>query len=248
MAGEARIVSRSSELNRRWSRIWRWSLVASVGFHLLMLILFRTEIFLPVIETSAAGPDAGDTRAAAGGGMEAIAMQIQQPPPAPQPEPVVVPPVPTPTPTITPIPDPPVDTVRPVTPPSQTTGTGTGQTQQQAGGGTGSAAGPGTATGTGRGGGGDSETGAGRIIAPSPRGLILPPSDRPRSVRGKSITVYVFVNERGTVVSDSTRLDPSSGDGGFDRRLKQQASEWRFRAGSRGGSPIATWVQYVLTF
>jgi protein TonB len=243
------IVSRSSELNRRWTRAWRWSLIASVLFHLLMLVLFRTQVFLPVVETSAAGPDAGDTRAAAGGGMEAIALQVMEPPPAPQPEPVVVPPVPTPTPTPTPDP-PPVDTVRPTTPPAPpTTGTGTGQTQQTAaGGGTGNASGPGTATGTGRGGGGDSETGTGRIIAPSPRGLILPPSDRPRSVRGKSITVYVFVNERGTVVSDSTRLNPSSGDGGFDKRLKEQASEWRFRPGSRGGEPIATWFQYVMTF
>jgi outer membrane biosynthesis protein TonB len=182
--------------------------------------------------------------------MEAIALQVMQPPPAPQPEPVIVPPVPTPTPTPTPEPPPP-DTVRPPTPPtppSQQTGTGTGTTQQTAGGGTGTAAGPGTATGTGRGGGGDSETGTGRIVAPSPRGLILPPSDRPRSVRGKSITVYVFVSERGTVVSDSTRLDPSSGDNGFDKRLKQQASEWRFRPGTRGGEAIATWFQYVMTF
>ncbi|MGH7477473.1 MAG: energy transducer TonB, partial [Longimicrobiales bacterium] len=102
-------------------------------------------------------------------------------------------------------------------------------------------------SGTGAGAGGTEaegrETG---VIPPTPRGLILPPSDRPRSVRGKEVTVWVFVSAQGRVTPDSTRLIPSSGDRGFDQRLRQLASEWVFTPARRGGSAVAEWFSYVL--
>jgi outer membrane biosynthesis protein TonB len=115
-----------------------------------------------------------------------------------------------------------------------------------AGEGRGPATGPGTATGTGSGSGGTGEEGTSRVTAPSPRGLILPPSDRPASVRGKTVNVYVFVTPRGTVMPDSTRLVPGSGDARFDTRLRRQASEWVFNPARRDGQPVAEWFQYTI--
>jgi hypothetical protein len=106
---------------------------------------------------------------------------------------------------------------------------------------------PGTETGTGRGDGGTGESGLNRIAPPSPRGLILPPSDRPSKVRGKTISVYVFVTDRGMVVGDSTRLNPGSGDSKFDTRLKRQAAEWVFHPAQRDGRAIAGWFEYTIT-
>jgi outer membrane biosynthesis protein TonB len=230
--------SRSQEHWRRWDRTFRWSLVLAALLHVLVVWLFRESHPVPEVEFAAAGEDAGDPEAAAGGGMELITIREVQPPTE---EPQVVP--------VEPIPEPqPVPTViepprEPIQAPSRNTDPGT-----TAGQGRGQDTGPGTDTGTGRGAGGTSDSGTGDVSAPTPRGLILPPSDRPSSVRGKTITVYVFVNVRGTVVGDSTRLDPSTGDRRFDNRLKEQAAEWRFRPATRDGQPVASWFPYTITF
>jgi hypothetical protein len=65
-------------------------------------------------------------------------------------------------------------------------------------------------------------------------------------VRGREVDVWVFVTVRGQVVSDSTRLDPTSGDGKFDDRLKKQAAEWVFEPAKRGGKPVAEWFRYTI--
>lgn len=230
--------SRSQQLWRRWDRTFRWSLVASVLLHVLVLLLFRETHPVPELEFSAAGEDAGDPVAAAGGGMEVIALQIEQT--APQPEPIVEP-----------IPEPDVE-IEPVViePPQEPTPPAAGSDAQSdaTGDGRGQDAGPGTQTGTGSGDAGTSESGTGDAVAPTPRGLILPPSDRPASVRGQTVTVYVFVDPRGAVVRDSTRLNPSTGDRGFDNRLRQQAAEWKFRPAMRAGQAIAAWFPYTITF
>ncbi|HUF51726.1 MAG TPA: energy transducer TonB [Longimicrobiales bacterium] len=230
--------SRNSELESRWDRIWRWSIVASVIFHLLLFLLFRSDVLIPETHESAAGDNAGDPRAAAGGGMEAISFTLEVPPPVPAP--IEKPPEPVP------VPDAERPQVEPVEETRQPAPT-TGQTRP-AGPGTGQQVGPGTDTGTGRGAAGTGDTGESRVTAPSPRGLILAPSDRPSRVRGKSVTVYVFVTQQGRVVADSTRLNPGSGDAKFDTRLKQQAADWRYRPATRGGTPIAAWFQYTMTF
>src|SRR5690606_11658448 len=120
--------------------------------------------------------------------------------------------------------------------------------QDNAGEGRGQEAGPGTETGTGRGDGGTAEEGLNRVIAPSPRGMILPPSDRPGRGKGMTVTVYVVVAATGTVVPDSTRIAPTTGDSRFDRRLRDDAAQWKFRPGTRGGTPIAAWFPYTITF
>jgi outer membrane biosynthesis protein TonB len=231
--------SRSQAHWRRWDRIFRRSLVASVLLHALLVWLFRESHPVPQVEFGAAGPEADDDRAAAGGGMELITLVEARPPAEPEPEPVPVEPVPVPVEVPREVPPPPEEPVR-------ASSQSTGQTAS-AGEGRGRDAGPGTERGTGAGDGGSAESGRG-VSAPVPRGLILPPSDRPNSVRGKTVTVYVFVDVRGGVVRDSTRLDPSTGDSRFDNRLKQQAGEWRFRPATQAGEPIASWFPYTITF
>lgn len=232
-------VSKAEEHDHKWKRAWRGAMIASLILHVIVVLLFRQARPLPFVPQAAAGERTGDPNAAAGGGMQTIAFEIAVPKPEPTPEEEVVPPEPEPTPE--PVPEPPPEE-KPASQPAQSTG------QQNAPGeGRGRDQGPGTETGTGTGDGGTSEEGLYRLTAPSPRGLILPPTDRPSKMRGKTVTVYVFVNERGRVVSDSTRLAPPTGDNRFDNRLKQQAAEWVFRPGTRGGTPIATWFPYTIT-
>jgi TonB family protein len=223
-------------LRRRWDRSMRWSLLVSLLLHVLLLLVFRQAPVIPDVPTSAAG-DQDDDRAAAGGGMEVIAYTIMQPPPAPE-EAII--PIPVPVPTVQPQPE----VVRPPTP--QAPAPTPGQTAS-AGEGRGDDTGPGTETGTGQGSGGTGEEGDSRVIAPTPRGLILPPS-RPAGVSARTIDVYVFVTERGRVVSDSTRIVPSSGDRGYDNRLRRQAAEWVFNPARRNGQAIAEWFKYTIEF
>jgi outer membrane biosynthesis protein TonB len=227
---------RWDELRRRWDRSLRAALLVSVILHVLLVLLFRQSLVIPNVPQSAAGPDNQDDRAAAGGGVEIVALRMIQPPPAPE-EAII--PIPVPVPTEIPQPQP----ERPPSPPASPTPIGEAPS---AGEGRGQAQGPGTETGTGAGSGGTGEEGTSRVTAPTPRGLILPPSDRPARVRGNTVTVYVFVSDRGTVMSDSTRIAPSSGDRGFDNLLRRQAADWVFNPARRDGRPVAEWFQYVI--
>lgn len=232
--------------DRRDRRTWRGALVASIVLHVLLFLIFRSEILIPPSPFAAAGPRSGDARAAAGGGSQIIALTIQQE--QVQPEPEISEPVPVPVPT--PVPEPEIRPVVEEPPRPQVQAVTRLATSREgtagAGEGRGERTGEGIESGTGRGDGGTAEAGLFRVVPPSPRGLILPPSDRPGAVRGKEIDVWVFVTARGAVVPDSTRLAPASGDRRFDDRLKKQASEWVFEPARRGGQPIAEWFRYTL--
>lgn len=235
---EAGMSRRNDELNRRWQRSWSGALLGSVVLHIIVLLLFRSALPLPTVPTSAAGPRMGDPSAAEGGGLEVISMSIATPPP--QPAPIPEPPTPIP------VPDAqvPVEVEeRPATAP--TPGTGTDPSAAPAGG-QGDRLGPGIEGGTGQGDGGDAAEGLYKVTPPTPRGLILPPSDRPGKVRGREVVVYVFVSDRGRVISDSTRLAPTSGDAKFDDRLRRQAAEWVFSPARKSGVPIAEWFKYTI--
>jgi hypothetical protein len=117
-------------------------------------------------------------------------------------------------------------------------GSGTGT-----GGGNGSGTGTGNGSGTGPGSGGGDGTG-GR--APSPLMLLLPPQ-APRSLRGKSVTVQLTVDDRGVV--RQVALDPKTGDDSFDKLLHKTALEWRFRPGTDGsGRAVARMFEIVFSF
>jgi hypothetical protein len=191
---------------------------------------------LPRSPFAAAGPRSGDPRAAAGGGTSVIAFQVPQPPKIAAP--VQTEPLPIPR------PDPPV-----IDPKPQLATTAAQQNIDvvaAVGQGAGNRTGQGMEGGTGRGDGGNAAEGRFRLVPPSPRGLILPPSDRPGRVRGKEVDVWVFVDDRGQVISDSTRIDPSTGDRKFDERLKQQAAEWVFEPARKGGRAVAEWFRYTI--
>lgn len=228
--------SRTRELRRRYARALRIGLVLSLLAHVVLVLIWR-GVRLPPSPFSAAGPANGDTRAAAGGGMQVVQLAVTAPSaPTRPPEPVRVPdavaePEPEPVPEVQPS-----VAAAPVNVGTAAGVLGLGDT----------GSGPGRTDGTGRGAGGTEAEGAFRAIPPSPRGLILPPGDRPRAVRGKEVAVWVFVDAAGEVVADSTRLDPGTGDRGFDRRLRELAAEWVFDPARKEGRAVAEWFRYVL--
>lgn len=222
--------SRNEQLKRRYARLWRRGLVISLVVHLALFLLFRSDRFPSPF--SAAGPRAGDDRAAAGGGLRAVAIFTP-----PRLEPIIPPPEPIISPELLMELEKLEPEVQPVT----------SLLQGLAGDQPGLEVGPGLEEGEGKGDGGTAEEGRFRVIPPSPRGLILPPSDRPKNMRGREVEVWVFVTETGRVVADSTRLRPSTGNPSFDSRLRRQAAEWIFEPARRGGRPVAEWFRYEIT-
>lgn len=77
---------------------------------------------------------------------------------------------------------------------------------------------------------------------PSPRSMIVPPP-RP-DLRGTEVTIWVFVEDTGRVVADSTRLDPPTRDGDLNRLLIREAAEWVFRPARQNGRPVPSWYEY----
>lgn len=213
----------TSDRRRRDRRIWRRGLAASVVVHLLLLFGWQGAV-IPESPFSAAGPRAGDNRAAAGA-MQAL--NVTTPPSAP----IVPPPIP-------------VEVAVEVEPiefedeveidPSAILGEAPGALEA-----------PGLENGTGAGDGGNAEEGLNRLQPATPRGMIIPPTNR--DLRGTEVQVWVFVDERGHVVADSTRLDPPTRDGGFNRRLIREAAEWVFRPAVREGQAIASWFPYRIS-
>lgn len=225
-------------LNRRQRRQWYGALLASLLFHVLLVLAFR-ESRPPPSALAAAGPRAGDDRAAPGGGMRAIAFRVPLPPSPPPPIPRPPEPIPTPEVTIQPVP-----LEQQPQPPAALPSEGTGALAP----GRGRNVGPGLEGGTGRGDGGTAAQGRFRQIPPSPRSLILPPTNCPGKVHGKAVDVWVLVTNRGVVVPDSIRVSPSTGDTGCDDRLRAQAAEWVFEPARRAGRPVAQWFRYTASF
>lgn len=236
----ARYDTATRRADRRWHRTLALGIIGAVLVHLTALLFFRTMVVPPPSPFSAAGPAAGDIRAseAGGTGLTMVELRVEQPPEeevpeaVPVPEQIVVVEVPRPVPT------PPAG---PVTPPTQPGSGGAGT-----GGETGQTTGTGAAAGEGRGGGGTEAEGSSGIIAPVPRGLIFPPPDRPRSVRGQEVTVWIFVTDRGRVVPDSTRLAPPTPDARYNERLRRSAAEWIFEPARRDGRPVGAWYPYEI--
>ncbi len=215
------------EERRRGERtIWRRALVASVVLHLMVLLFWKTDPFAAVSPFAAAGPRSGDDRAARGG-MQALRIQ------APRSGPIVPPRVPLPTISL----EDPIDFEPEVElDASSLLGEGPGDLT-----------GPGLPNGTGLGAGGTGDSGrsGADLVPPSPRGMIMPPANR--SLRGRQVEVWVFVDEAGRVVADSTRLRPPTPDRDFNRRLIEEAAEWVFDPARQHGRPVAAWFPYTIS-
>lgn len=225
----------------RWHRVLGTSIAIALVLHLAILISVRSTP-LPSSPFTAAGPNQGDVRAAAGGGEGITMIEIREPTAVipdeePEPEPVPVP-VPVPEPEIEP-----ADTEAEIAEEElEVTLPGVGEAGT--GGDEGTDTGPGTATGTGEGAGGTDEEGDAGLIAPRPRGILIPPAGRPESARGQEITVWVFVGSNGRVVADSTRLDPPTRDGRYNNRLRQTVSDWVFEPARRAGQAVSAWYPF----
>lgn len=203
--------------------VWRTGLAVSVLLHVLVFVAWPSGN-VPISPYAAAGPRRGDFEAAPGGGMEAVNVQERTR------EPITPPPAPT-------------VSVAPVAPvsfedePAVETADILGERPGSEG--------PGLEEGTGEGDGGTADEGFYSMVPPSPRGMIIPPSDE--ELEGNEIEVWVFVDETGQVVPDSTRLDPPTDDSDFNERLREEASEWVFEPAREGGEAVAAWFPYTIS-
>jgi hypothetical protein len=210
------------ERRRRERKIWRTGLLVSMLGHLTIFFVWRAE---PVLRSpfAAAGPRAGDNRAAAG---SMQAMNLAVPPSIP------LTPPPIPLPTVVEVE--PVDfEEQPSVDPAAIRGEILGSLAA------------GLEGGEGEGDAGTSDRGLNRLVPPRPRGMIIPPSDD--ALRGREVEVWVFVDTRGRVVPDSTRLRPPTGDRRLNERLIREAAEWIFMPATKGGEPVATWYPYRIS-
>ncbi len=208
---------------RKDRRLWRNAFFASLLFHLFVLLLGGRGP-LPLSPFAAAGPKAGDDRAAAGG-MQAV--NVLAPPSRPVPPPEI--------PLAVEIDVDPVDLEQELTfDMAALLGVKPGPIGP-----------PGLEDGDGEGDGGTATEGLRRLVPPTPRGMIIPPTDR--SLRGTEVQVWVFVDEAGRVVPDSTRLDPPTRSRNFNRQLIREAAQWVFRPGHRDGRPVAAWYPYTIS-
>lgn len=216
------------ERDHRERSVWRAGLALSLLVHLILILIFRTE---PERLTpyAAAGPPSGDPVAApGGGGMRAVVLR----PPVeitipPRPEVPAIVPV-----EVEPPEEPPVLSLNEVEIPEPAEGEREGPES-----------GPGLPGGEGGGDAGNSMTGLRRLIPPTPRGVIMPPLSRPPSVRGKEVTVWVYVNSAGSV--DSVRLEWPTPDGNYNDSLIRNARDWVFEPAERAGRPVASWWSYT---
>jgi hypothetical protein len=214
----------ASDRRRRDRKVWRTAFLLSVLVHLLLVIAWRAGPPIPPSPFAAAGPRAGDDRAAAGS-MQAMNLTI------PRPQPIIPPPVPLQvTIEVKPIEFDPLAEISPQSVIGEAPGSGLG---------------PGLADGTGKGDGGNAESGRYRLEPPTPRGMIIPPSNK--TLKGTKVEVWVFVDDQGKVVPDSTRLNPPTKDKSFNQRLVREASEWVFRPATKGGKAVASWFPYTIS-
>jgi len=211
---------------RRERRVWRTGLLLSLLIHVILFLIFQTVQERPT-PYAAAGPPSGDPNAApGGGGMRAVTLrppvEIQVPP---RPE----------TPTVEPV------EIQPVEEPelafNEIQLRDPGESMRE-----GPESGEGLPGGEGGGDAGNAMTGLRRLIPPTPRGVIMAPLDRPASVRGREVGVWVFVNTMGAV--DSVRLDPGTPDSDYNRELIREARDWVFEPAVRAGRAVAHWFYY----
>lgn len=208
---------------RKERKLWASGFAASVLVHLLFLLAGISPP-VPPSPFAAAGPKAGDNRAAAGG-MQALNVLV---PPS---IPIVPPQIPVPTDVV-------IEPVEFETAPVFEVASVLGERPGLPGL-------PGLADGDGAGDGGTADEGLQRLVPPTPRGMIIPPANK--KLRGVEVQVWVFVDERGRVVPDSTRLDPPTRDRGYNRQLVREAAQWVFRPGMQDGKPVAAWFPYVIS-
>lgn len=217
------------ERARRERRLWAAGFFASLVLHLLVLLAFRSPTPFPWT-TAAAGPAAGDPKAApGGGGLTALVLKL--------PQPIVVPPRPE-------------FVVRPapaeVKPLREVQLSLADDPLERAGEGEreGPETGKGLPGGEGGGDAGNDAEGLRRLESADPL-HVLPPLGAPPEARGRRVTLHVFVTATGAV--DSVRLERPTPSREYNERLVREAYEWTFKPAHRAGRPIASWYSYTVS-
>jgi hypothetical protein len=209
---------------RRERSIWRTAFLLSVLFHVAIFMGWRGAV-IPPSPFSAAGPRAGGDRAAPGG-MRALNIRAPS--------------------ALKAIPRPPVPIVATVdVKPMKFVDSIPRDMASMLGGEPGNSSSAGLPGGTGRGAGGTAASGRYRLDPPTPRGMIIPPANK--NLKGTTVEVWVFVDPKGDVVPDSTRLNPPTKDSDFNKRLIQEAAEWVFRPAHRDGKAVGSWFPYKIS-
>ena len=193
-------------------------------------------------------PGAGPGKGGGGGGGGARALLLFTPPAAPAAEPALPLPPQLVMPRAAPIPLPevkPPEAAPPAISADQllaSLGTGKGP---GAGPGAGGGTGGGTGTGRGPGTGPDSGGGGGSLYPATPKQLILPPMDRPASVRGTKITVLFEISDRGDVMRVS--INPMPRDRSWASQFEQRLRQYKFNpATTLDGHPVASILPMTL--
>lgn len=224
------VVAPSRRNTIRYRRALWTGLAISAAFHGLLLFGWRSPS-LDGPGSLAAGPRAGDYRAAAGGG-EMVALAIAAP------RPIEVPAPPQTRPQIR---DPDLRVPEPeqhivaasLSGPSGGT-PGDGHT------------GPGLPGVDGAGDGGTERTGRDRRTFPTPRSII-PRWDPPKELRGQSVTLRVRVDSRGEPTGE-IEIEPRIADARFEKQLRRDVLAMDFLPGRQDGRPVADWAELTLTF
>lgn len=237
-----------------------WSFAAAVLLHILVLALALSPVGHHLLKTETdpgVGTGIGAGAAGGGGGGRDEQLIALQAPPAPAEGEIEVPPPPPPAvdmPVIEPpkLPQLAMASVQTTTPAAVSAGAAsTGGSGTGAGAGTGPGTGPGSGGGSGGGEGGGIGSGVGpgigrgRILAPKPEFVLLPPTPTPGPVKGKSVVVRLAIDAGGMV--RDVELIPSTGDRGFDQALRRTAMAWHFQP-ARDAANRAVAVTYDVTF
>ena len=212
--------STAEERRHRDQKFWVSGALISLIIHGSLFFLWSGSV-IPDSPFSAPGPRAGDNLATTGS-IQAINVSVLQP------VPIVPPPVPTPLAVE-------LDNVnfedRLLVDQFSMLGERPGLTGI-----------PGLDLGLGQGDAGTADNGLFTLQPASPRNMIIPP--RNRDLRDTEVQVWVFVDENGLVVSDSTRLDPPTRDNSFNQRLIREASDWVFQPAQQEGKAVSSWFPY----
>jgi len=205
---------------RKERKIWGNALLASLLLHVLVFVISGRRP-VPALAAAAAGPAAADPRAARGS-MEA--MSISFPPPLP----LVPPAVPVPA-------EIEIEEVELDAEAHFDLAALLGEPDLPA---------PPGLAGDGGGDGGSASEGLGGFVEPKPRGSVVPPFHK--ELKKGTVTVWMFIDESGRVVADSTYLDPPTGSGKLNRQLISEAADWRYYPATRYGKPVAAWSFFTI--
>jgi hypothetical protein len=215
---------------RQRKALWAGFAVSAIVHAALLLGWRSTDMQGP--GSQAAGPRAGDFRAAAGGG-EMIAITIAAP------RPIDVPAPPSTRPRVR---DPEIRVQEPerqIIAASLAGPAGGGRPGDDR-------TGPGLKGADGEGAGGNDMEGLDRRTFPTPRSII-PRWDSPDEMKGRRVTFRVHVDSRGEPTGE-VEIEPRIADSGFENRLRKDLLKMDFLPGRVDGRPVADWAELTYTF